>query len=238
MKQKLKLLFAFLRGLKGHLVDTSITMDRHYIDDFRGFFEITNKDKHTKKLKLPQNLENIIRELIDKHMSDFDKYLIWDYDDYWFLYIDIYPFENKIVFTSSCKTETEDDFEYEFHIDQVSSQTADAIESIYEDEPELTKFEFDFWGRWGDGETHDLELDGKLVKINSDIELALWNITNEIMKKITSSRFWNEGPGVAGSVTVWDENIFVKGNIKEEEYMNTNMNFEINLETYENEKEI
>ena len=34
MKQKLKLLFAFLRGLKGHLVDTSITFDRFHIEDW------------------------------------------------------------------------------------------------------------------------------------------------------------------------------------------------------------
>ena len=95
MKQRLKLFFAFLRGLKGHLVDTSITMDRSYIEDWDGRFDVTNEQRNTKRRSLPSNFEKFIEELIKNHMDDFYEYLDLNWDDYWYLYINIYPFENR-----------------------------------------------------------------------------------------------------------------------------------------------
>ena len=75
MKQRLKLFFAFLRGLKGHLVDTSITMDMSSIEDWDDKFDITNEQRQTKRMKLPPNLQRFIEELIKNHMDDFYEYL-------------------------------------------------------------------------------------------------------------------------------------------------------------------
>ena len=116
MKQKLKLLFAFLRGLKGYLVDTSITFDRLYIEDWDDKFDITNEQRQTKRMKLQPNLQRLIEELIKNHIDDFYEYLDLTWDDYWYLYINIYPFENRIVFTSSHKTETRESFNKKFRV--------------------------------------------------------------------------------------------------------------------------
>ena len=110
MKQRLKLFFAFLRGLKGHLVDTSILIDMSSIEDWDDKFDITNEQRQTKRMKLPPNLQRFIEELIKNHMDDFYEYLDLTWDDYWYLYINIYPFENRIVFTSSHKVEERESF--------------------------------------------------------------------------------------------------------------------------------
>lgn len=233
MKQKLKLLFAFLRGLKGHLVDTSITFDRLHIEDWDDKFDVTNEQRQTKRIKLPPNLQRFIEELIKNHMDDFYEYLDLNWDDYWYLYINIYPFENRIVFTSSHKVEERESFNKIFNYGDLSEKNKETILQFYEDDEDLAKIEYEFVGRWDDGQVYSLELDGILTRIDNQMDENLWMIVNELMKTITGNNYWNTDAGAEGYVTIWGDTIFFKGVTKDQDYDSTDMEFEINLDTYE-----
>ena len=233
MKQKLKLLFAFLRGLKGHLVDTSITFDRLHIEDWDDKFDVTNEQRQTKRMKLPPNLQRFIEELVKNHMDDFYEYLDLNWDDYWYLYINIYPFENRIVFTSSHKVEERESFNKIFNYGDLSQKNKETILQFYEDDEDLAKIEYEFVGRWDDGQVYSLELDGILTRIDNQMDENLWMIVNELMKTITGNNYWNTDAGAEGHVTIWGDTIFFKGVTKDQDYDSTDMEFEINLDTYE-----
>jgi len=233
MKQRLKLFFAFLRGLKGHLVDTSITMDRSYIEDWDGRFDVTNEQRNTKRRSLPSHFEKFIEELIKNHMDDFYEYLDLDWDEYWYLNIEIRPFENRIVFTSSCKIENRESFKYDTYYRDMSKESKESILSFYEVNEDLAKFEFDFYGRWDDGQIYDLELDGRAIRTTNQMDEDLWLITNELMQQITNTQYWNTEAGAEGTITVWGDSIFVKGFTRDQDYEPTDMKLEINLDTYQ-----
>ena len=232
MKQRLKLFFAFLRGLKGHLVDTSITMDMSSIEDWDDKFDITNEQRQTKRMKLPPNLQRFIEELIKNHMDDFYEYLDLTWDDYWYLYINIYPFENRIVFTSSHKVEERESFNKIFNYGDLSQKNKETILQFYEDDEDLAKIEYEFVGRWDDGQVWGLELDGILTRISNQMDENLWMIVNELMKTTTGNTYWNIEAGAEGHVTIWGDTIFIKGVTKDQDYEPTDMKLEINLDTY------
>jgi len=233
MKQRLKLFFAFLRGLKGHFVDTSIVMDRKQIEDWDGKFDVTDEKKHTKRRPLPSHFEKFIDDLIKNHMDDFYGYLNLDFDDYWYLDINIYPFENKIIFISSHKVEERESFNKIFNYGDLSQKNKETILQFYEDDEDLVKIEYEFVGRWDDGQIYGLELDGTLTRISNQMDEDLWMIVNELMKKITGNNYWNTDAGAEGHVTIWGDSIFIKGVTKDQDYESTDMEFEINLDTYE-----
>jgi hypothetical protein len=232
MKQRLKLFFAFLRGLKGHLVDTSILIDMSSIEDWDDKFDITNEQRQTKRMKLPPNLQRFIEELIKNHMDDFYEYLDLTWDDYWYLYINIYPFENRIVFTSSHKVEERESFNKIFNYGDLSQKNKETILQFYEDDEDLAKIEYEFVGRWDDGQVYSLELDGILTRIDNQMDENLWMIVNELMKTTTGNTYWNIEAGAEGHVTVWGDTIFIKGVTKDQDYEPTDMKLEINLDTY------
>ena len=232
MKQRLKLFFAFLRGLKGHLVDTSITMDMSSIEDWDDKFDITNEQRQTKRMKLPPNLQRFIEELIKNHTDDFYEYLDLTWDEYWYLNIEIRPFENRIVFTSSHKTETRESFNKIFNYGDLSQKNKETILQFYEDDEDLAKIEYEFVGRWDDGQVWGLELDGILTRISNQMDENLWMIVNELMKTTTGNTYWNIEAGAEGHVTIWGDTIFIKGVTKDQDYEPTDMKLEINLDTY------
>lgn len=232
MKQRLKLFFAFLRGLKGHLVDTSILIDMSSIEDWDDKFDITNEQRQTKRMKLPPNLQRFIEELIKNHMDDFYEYLDLTWDDYWYLYINIYPFENRIVFTSSHKVEERESFNKIFNYGDLSQKNKETILQFYEDDEDLAKIEYEFVGRWDDGQVYSLELDGILTRISNQMDENLWMIVNELMKTTTGNTYWNIEAGAEGDITIWGDTIFIKGVTKDQDYEPTDMKLEINLDTY------
>ncbi len=100
MKNKLKMLFAYFRALKDKNVHTHITLDRSHIEDWDEKFQVN--DKYIQPAGL---IIKIIEELIELYYDEFDRYNDYDIDTYWYLEINIYPFENRLVFTSECKVE-------------------------------------------------------------------------------------------------------------------------------------
>ena len=60
----------------------------------------------------------------------------------------------------------------------------------------------------------------------------LWMIVNELMKIITGNNYWNTDAGAERDITIWGDTIFIKGVTKDQDYESTEMEFEINLDTY------
>jgi hypothetical protein len=225
MKQKLKLLFAFLRGFKTDLAFTSITLLENRIEDWDVKFDITNNSKE-KKLKLPSSLEKIIEELIKEYYDDIMVYTNLEYDEIWYLDITIHPFENKLIFESWCKKRTQKFFEKDFEVKNLSDTIQEDIRYIQEENPNLTKFEYRFTGENYDGNTYDVEFDNRNITIDENLDEMLWRLTYEIVAKIIGSG-WYEEEGGYGDVTVFGNDIFVSFYKNEHKYVKTDMRIEI-----------
>jgi len=233
MKQKLKLLFAFLRGLKVDFAYTTISMDRRIIENWSGKIETVNRnDKRIKNLILPSNIEKIIDDLIEHYMDDFFEDLDLSYDDYWNLYVDIRPFQNKLTFESSHKEQQEFSFERDYEYKSLDAERQGVVDFLYSEFTDGIKIDFDGDGTWGDGNIYNLYVDGKQKTIDREYEEALWNITNYFMSKIVGN-WWNDGPGASYDITIWGDDIFVKGKSYEQDYENTGMLIEVRPDNFE-----
>ena len=114
----------------------------------------------------------------------------------------------------------------------ISQKNKETILQFYEDDEDLAKIEYEFFGRWDDGQIYSLELDGILTRISNQMDEDLWMIVNELMKTTTGNTYWNIEAGAEGHVTIWGDTIFIKGVTKDQDYEPTDMKLEINLDTY------
>ena len=223
MKQKLKLLFAYFRSFKTNSLQTVITLDRSNIEDWDGLFKTTEG----KQIEPVGSIEKIIEELIEiYYYNKFLKYLNFDYDEYWNLSIDINPNEQKLLFTATCKEQTETPFEEDFEYRLLPLERQNNIDYLYSEFADGTKIDFKGWGRWGDGNITELDVEGRTLEVTGDVEITLWDITYYFMSEI-SSKYWNDGPGGDFDITIWGDDIFVKGINYEQEYEDTGMNIEV-----------
>lgn len=236
MKQKLKFLLAYCRGISDSL-ETDILFDRRYIEDWDGKFQ-TSSDKPIRFTKM---FQDILIEIYENYSSEIIDWLDWDYDEYWSLYIKIYPnayvstnpnIKGKIVFTASYKQEQKTEFEYTFSYDKVDDEIKNSVDFLYSEFPDTAKFDYYGYGRWSDGEVYNFEVDGELKKITSEIDEALWTVGNSLLKK-KFDQWWNDGPGADFSVTIWGDDIFIDGTFKEEEYEDSGEELEITLDNIE-----
>ena len=232
MKNNLKYLFAFLRSFKSDVIQTTILMDRNYIEEWDKNFQTSNG----KNVKLIKPIIEIIEELIEIYYDEIRGYLNFDYDEYWHLSVNIYPNEQKIQFTASCKEETASSFERDYEYSNLDDGIPDGIpgniDFLYSEFPDTAKIEFYGYGRWGDGYIYDFYVDGRQVKITSDYDDVLWNIANYFMTKI-HGRGWNEEAGADFHIIIWGDDIFVNGETFTQEHEDTGMLIEVTLDSFE-----
>lgn len=232
MKDKLKILFGFLRGLRSKIVQTRVELDRSDIDYWdRKFLTDGNIN-----IEIPSFIETILEELIDHFYYEFRKYIELDNDDYWFLYIEIYPNENKLYFQGQHKVEKSESFSRKFQYVGMKREVQYGIDYLYSEYPDTAYFDFEINGRFGEGDSFDFEVDNRRKKITEELDQRLWDIGYGLMVTITGDRYWNEGPGAELSCRIWGDDIIVKGNIKKEEYEDSGMNLEITLDNIEDFK--
>jgi len=219
MKNKLKMLFAYFRGLKDKNVHTHLTLDREDIEDWDRKFYVNGK-----YITPAGSIIKIIEELIELYYDEFYRYNDYDIDTYWYLEIHIYPFENRLVFTSECKVEktTRNKTRYDF-ID-LTQENKDFVNKVYEENEGLTKFQIEFTGRWGDGDINYVYFDNKRHHFDDDVEF--WGLINDLMVQ-SEGRWWNESTGAEGDLVVWDSVMFLDYIKYEEEYEDTGMRIEV-----------
>lgn len=222
MKQKLKILFAYFKSFKTQSLRTTILLDRHKIEDWDGKY-MTDENKLITPVG---SMEKIIQELIEVYYDIFRGYLTFEYDEYWHLYVNIYPNEQKIEFTASCKEETASSFERDYEYSNLDDGIQGNIDFLYSEFPDTAKIEFYGYGRWSDGEILHFYIDDRQVKITSDYDDALWNIANYFMTKM-DGRFWNDEAGADFHIIIWGDDIFVNGETFTQEYEDTGMLIEV-----------
>lgn len=222
MKQKLKILFAYFKSFKTQSLKTTILLDRDKIEDWDGKY-MTDENKLITPVG---SMEKIIEELIEVYYDVFRGYLTFEYDEYWHLYVNIYPNEQKIQFTASCKEETASSFERDYEYSNLDDGIQGNIDFLYSEFPDTAKIEFYGYGRWSDGEILHFYIDDRQVKITSDYDDALWNIANYFMTKM-DGRFWNDEAGADFHIIIWGDDIFVNGQTFTQEYEDTGMLIEV-----------
>lgn len=227
MKNKLKYLFAYFRGFKSKEITTTFAMDYGNIEEWEERFTAQNLQKDI----FPINqVVSIVEEIVNDKMDDFYKYNNYEEDSWWYLYMTILPFENKIVFNSSCKYLQEEDYEIDLKTYDLDSSTNERISKIRE-ENDCDKIQFDCQGSWGDGGISNVELDGKDKMLSIYEDTPYWDIAFECFSRYIG-RYWHEERGGKGELTIWGDDIFGEVTRFETEYEETEMNYVITLDDY------
>ena len=231
MKNKLKILFAYFRRVSDN-VETTILLDRSNVEDWDGKF----RPSEGGQIPLTTSIENIIYELVQIYYDEIRGYLDFDIDEYWYLQINIYPKEKTLVFTASHKEETSTPFRIDYEYTDLDEERQGNIDFLYSEFPDTAKIEFQGYGRWSDGDIYELYVDGKQKKITSDYDDVLWNIANYFMTEM-DGRWWNAEAGANFSITIWGDDIFVRGNTFIQEYEDTGMKIKVTPDNVEENDE-
>lgn len=231
MKNKLKLLFAYFRAFKSNHCHTTIWFSYSNIEEWTQQFHIGSDNQGFGKQIEPAGfIIDIIEEIIKNKIGEFERYNDYEVDDYWNLGIDIYPFENRMVFTSECKVLNEIRKEKQFKLNDLDDEKKEIINKIYEDNGWLTKIEISFYGAWDSGDIYSVYYDRKRVQFDDDIEYL--DLIHYFMQ-LSEGRWWNQDWGCEGDLTIWLEDIFLYYIVRDTNYEETEMNIELNLENVE-----
>ena len=145
-------------------------------------------------------------------MTSFHRYNDFDESDYWTLYVNIYPQENRINFKSECEivTETEKSYEYDLTSSREMSRTGDkktlpqnlvdGVEKVfdYEMPEEVESVGFTFDAKWGAIYLNHFEIDG----YKDQTRLGPWHaLLDNIMSHLVD-RWWDEEAGMEGEITI------------------------------------
>jgi hypothetical protein len=235
MKNKLKMFFSYFKGLNVKTVDTDITFDVDTIEPgWNEHFYFIKSDGQKSLVTPPGTVISIFNELINKITPEFRKYNDYEYSELWYLNALIYPFENRIVFTSDCKQEISIKKKETTNLDGINTRTKEIIYDIFEDDI-IKKIELHFYGRWDDGEVFKVYVNDIDARIDSEDEDRYWVIVNDIMKR-NVNLYWNGENGFKGRIIVYaNGKVIIDGYEFEEEYQPTDMNIQITLDNFNDE---
>jgi|688.fasta_scaffold03070_40 hypothetical protein len=231
MKNRLILLFELFKQIGGTSADLEIIMDRSFIEDWNQTVYINYNNSSRRNVKIPFLMVKTLKDLVKKYDDVFWDYNNYDNDEIWYLLITINYIEKKIIFRSQCKEETYNKFSHDFKKDDFSEIVQNYISELTNNASDIVDFEF--FGRWDDGEIYNVNLNGKK---NTEFFLgndhAYWEICNAVMEKIIS-KYWNSEQGATGEIRLWGDDIFVRGKELLEEYQWTDLNLVVTPDNVE-----
>ena len=240
MKQKVRILLAYFRGFGIDRFNTYINFDYNSISDWNEIFE----DPRGNEVKPPSSIIQILEDLIDYKMKDFHKHNDYDWDEYWTLFVNIYPKENRINFQSECKVQHEEGYEFEFDLQSsvemsrsgdkptlpqnILDEVNKTLEIEIDDEDNLVTFHFD--GSYDEIYVEDVRVDNDRYEVRKHPWVDL---LDKIMR-FAVDRWWNEGPGNSGKVKiVRNVNMVISGDYKSQDYEYTDMNINVTPDSFE-----
>lgn len=240
MKQKVRILLAYFRGFGIDRFNTYINFDYNSISDWIEIFE----DPRGNEVKPPSSIIQILEDLIDYKMKDFHKHNDYDWDEYWTLFVNIYPKENRINFQSECKVQHEEGYEFEFDLQSsvemsrsgdkptlpqnILDEVNKTLESEIDEEDNLVTFDFD--GSYDEIYVEDVRVDNDRHEVG---KLTWASLLAKIMR-FAVDRWWNEGPGNSGTVKiVRNESLVISGDYKSQDYEYTDMNINVTPDSFE-----
>lgn len=225
MDKKLTILFAFFKHIDVLTSYISMTMDRSYIEDWDERMDAFYAGNKTKSIKLPLFIIRIIEELIEYYYEKIDEYNNLDWDDYWYLNIYFDTKKRELRFTSQNRLQKDYEFEINTTIDDFGSEK---IKEITNDGQTIVDFKFT--GAWDDGDIYDVyHNDSQIIDQEyKKNEQTYWDITNEILSK-DFGKWWNSEAGIYGEIRIWGDDIFVQGNERILEWVDTDLNLKIKI---------
>lgn len=240
MKQKFKFLLAYFKGFGVDRFNTYIDFDYDSISDWNETFE----DLRGNEIKPPNSIIQVMTDLINYKMKEFHKYNDYEWDEYWTLFINIYPKENRINFQSECRIQSEEAYKFEYNLEssEEMSRSGDeptlpqhildeinkTLEIEIDDEDTLVTFDFD--GSYDELYVEDVRVDNDRYEVRKHPWV---NLLDKIMRWAVD-RWWNEGPGNSGTVKiVRNESLVINGVFKSQDYEMTDMNINVTPDSFE-----
>ena len=240
MKQKVRILLAYFRGFGVDRLNTYIDFEYNSINDWNETFEDLRGDE----VKPPKSIIQIIEDLIDYKMKEFHKYNDYEWDEYWTLFINIYPKENRINFQSECRIQSEEAYKFEYNLEssEEMSRSGDeptlpqnildeinkTLEIEIDDEDTLVTFYFD--GSYDETYVEDVRVDNDRYEVRKHP----WVDLLDRIMRFAVDRWWNEGPGNSGTVKiVRNESLVINGVFKSQDYEMTDMNINVTPDSFE-----
>jgi hypothetical protein len=240
MKQKVRILLAYFRGMGVDNINAYINFMYNTIEDWDETFE----DNKGNVIKPPNSIIGIIDDLIDYKMRDFHTYNEYDYDEYWTLIVNIYPKENRINFQSECRFQ--DEQEYQYDIDLTSSEemsrtgdkrtlpqkTLDEINKTFQsevdEEDEMVSYTFDASN--DEIYVNDIYVD----KVKYGARKQPWaDLLDKIMREVLD-RWWSSESGTYGTIKIIkDKNLIIDSNFRSQDYGPTDMNINVTPDSFE-----
>lgn len=236
MNNKLKMLFSYFRGLKTKTLDTDIIFDVNTLEEWDEKFYYNKNDGQRAVIKPPDVIISVFNDIIKTIRPEFNKYNYYEFSELWHLNIDIYPFENKMVFTSDCNVEKEKKLKSVTYVEDINftPKSKNYLNEIF-DEGIIKKLEIEFYGRWDDGQVKSVLVNDINTRLDGEDEEKYWNIVNDVMIDL-QGRWWNGENGVSGEIIIYSNDKVVIDCIEYyEEYENTDMNIEITLNSFNDE---
>jgi hypothetical protein len=230
MRNKLKILFGYFRGLKVKSVETYINFIDLNIEDWNKKFTTSNeKIKH----EPPQLILDIIKETIKENIDEIDSENYYGENDYWTLYVTIYPWENRINFKSECEYIHESEYRKSDFTNLVPTRQLDNLKFQYFEikDKELEKFKFNFSGSWEGTTISNKRMNGEII-IYDDFDDTLVDLTDDIMLVI-EDMWWAENEGTYGTIIYSENQFYIHYWKKEKDYEMTELDFNITLENNE-----
>jgi hypothetical protein len=240
MKQKVRILLAYFRGMGVDRVNTYINFLYDRIEDWNEGFQ----DGSGNEIKPTDSIVQIVEDLIKYKMNDFHKENEYDYDEYWTLFINIYPNENRINFQSECRFQDEQEYEYDIDLtlsDEMSrtgdnntlpQQILDKINKTFEsevdEEDEMVSYTFD-------ASNQEIYLNDFYVEsIKYDnVRLHPWSDLLDIIMRNLLDRWWSDEAGTYGTIKIIkDKNLTIDCNFRSQDYEMTDMNINVTPDSF------
>ena len=241
MKQKVRILLAYFRGMGVDRINTIINFMYDRIEDWEETFE----DNKGNVFKPTKSIMDIIEDLLRYKMNDFHKENEYDYDEYWTLLINIYPNENKINFKSECRFQEESEYEYDIDLtlsDEMSrtgdnntlpQQILDKINKTFEsevdEEDEMVSYTFDA----SNDEIYLNNLYVESVKYNN-VRLQPWSDLLDIIMRKLLDRWWADEAGTYGTIKIIkNKNLTIDCSFRSQDYEMTQMDINVTPDSFE-----
>lgn len=228
MKQKVRILLAYFRGMGVDRINTFINFMYNRIEDWEETFEDNKGNVFTPT----KSIIDIIKDLIRYKIKDFHNENEYNYDEYWTLFINIYPNENRINFSSECRFEDETEYEYDIDLtlsddnNRLPQQILDKIDKTFEsevdEEDEMVSYTFDA--------SHDeIYLNNFHVEsIKYDARLQPWSDLLDIIMRKLLDRWWSSEAGTYGKIEIIkNKNLTIDCSFRSQDYEMTKMDINV-----------
>jgi hypothetical protein len=236
-KNKLKYLFGYFKALGANEAQTSMQIDWNSIDDWNEDFDLY-KDKDgrtfTKNIEPIRPIIQIIEELISENMRDIQYMTNLEWDQYFTLYISIFPKENRLVFETSSKVKMWDKESLDLKLSDLNHKNYNFIKNIQNGEnpisggEKVTKIDYNFDGYYDHFDVSDLELDDELLYMDTEISESFWDVIDEIISN-KYGQYWAEEDSVEGDIRIWGDDIFMKFNYGYQDWQDSESKIEIKI---------